>query len=127
MKRIQAIIAAFIVLFSVTTLTLASTTGVSAAPLDPCTVNPSSSVCNYQNTRGDSRQIIKNIVNLLLYIVGASAVIVIIISGIKYTTSAGDAGQVAGAKRTLLYAVVGLAVAMLAYVIVNWVFRTVNS
>lgn len=126
MKRIRTAIATFIMVLSTASVILPASSAFTA-PLDPCSVNPSSSVCNYQNTRGDSRQIIKNIVNLLLYIVGVSAVIVIIISGIKYTTSAGDAGQVANAKRTLLYAVVGLAVAMLAYVIVNWVFRTVNS
>ncbi len=126
MKQIRLVIAAAIIMLGFSVI-FVSAINTNAAPLDPCTVSPNSSVCNYQNTRGDSGQIIKNIVNLLLYIVGASAVIVIIISGIKYTTSAGDAGQVAGAKRTLLYAVVGLAVAMLAYVIVNWVFRTVTS
>jgi len=64
---------------------------------------------------------IKNIVNVLLFILGAIAVIMIIIGGIRYTTSNGDASATKGAKDTILYAVVGLVVAILAYAIVNFV------
>ena len=64
---------------------------------------------------------IKTIVNALLYILGAVSVIVIILSGIFYTVSGGDSSQVTRAKNTLLYAVVGLIVAILAYAIVNFV------
>jgi hypothetical protein len=64
---------------------------------------------------------IKNIVNLLLFILGAIAVIMIIIGGIRYTTSNGDASNTKAAKDTILYAVVGLVVAILAYAIVNFV------
>jgi glucose uptake protein GlcU len=64
---------------------------------------------------------IKNLVNSLLYVLGAVSVIVIIIAGIFYTTSSGDAALVTKAKNTLLYAVVGLIVALLSYAIVNYV------
>lgn len=64
---------------------------------------------------------VKNIVNTILFIVGILAVIVIIVSGIFYIISAGDAGKVKRAKDTLMYAVVGLVVAILAYAIVNFV------
>lgn len=64
---------------------------------------------------------IKTIVNILLFLLGAIAVIMIIIGGIRYATSNGDAGSVKGAKDTILYAVIGLVVAILAYAIVNFV------
>ena len=113
---------------------LATTASVSAQDfttgskqVDPCVLSPGSGVCHYKNTRSSSSTIIKNIVNILLYIVGASAVIMIIISGLKYITSAGNPSGVASAKSTLLYSVVGLAVAMVAYVIVNWVISSVSG
>ena len=65
--------------------------------------------------------IAKNITNTLLYVLGAVSVIVIIIAGIMYTTSSGDAALITKAKNTLLYAVVGLVVAIMAYAIVNYV------
>lgn len=64
---------------------------------------------------------IKTIVNVLLFLLGAIAVIMIIIGGIRYATSNGDAGQVKSAKDVILYAVIGLVVAILAYAIVNFV------
>jgi multisubunit Na+/H+ antiporter MnhB subunit len=67
---------------------------------------------------------IKNIVNILLYILGAIAVIMIVIGGIRYTTSNGDSGNIKSAKDTILYAVVGLVVALLAYSIINFVLQS---
>jgi hypothetical protein len=63
----------------------------------------------------------KKLVNLMLYVLGAVSVVVIIFAGIFYTTSLGDSAAITKAKNTLLYAVVGLVVAMLAYAIVNFV------
>ena len=57
----------------------------------------------------------------LLMAVGAISVIFIIIGGVKYATSGGDADKVKSAKNTLLYAIVGLAVALLAGLIVQLV------
>lgn len=65
--------------------------------------------------------VFKTIVNVLLFIIGAVAVIMLIIGGIRYTTSNGDSNQVTAAKNTILYAIVGIIVAILAYAIVNFV------
>ncbi len=65
--------------------------------------------------------IIKNVINGLLYVVGALAVIMLVWGGIRYTTSAGNSNSVSAAKNTILYAIIGLVVAFLAYAIVNWV------
>lgn len=61
------------------------------------------------------------IVNWLLFAVGVIAVIMLIWGGIKYATSAGDSNKVTAAKNTIMYAIIGLAVAVLAFAIVNLV------
>jgi hypothetical protein len=73
------------------------------------------------NRGGAFTNLLESIINLLLFIIGAIAVIMIIIGGIRYTTSNGDASQTKGAKDTILYAIVGLVVAIMAYSIVNFV------
>ena len=66
---------------------------------------------------------VKTVTDVLLFIVGAVAVIMIIIGGIRYVTSNGDGNQVTAAKNTILYSVIGLVVALLAYAIVNFVLN----
>jgi len=69
----------------------------------------------------DFPTIVKNVINLLLLVIGMIAVIMIIIGGIRYVTSNGDQNQITGAKNTILYAVIGLVVAIMAFAIVNFV------
>lgn len=64
---------------------------------------------------------IKIIVNVMMFLLGAIAVIMIIIGGIRYTTSNGDPQQTKSAKDTVLYATIGVVVALIAYAIVNFV------
>jgi type IV secretion system pilin len=68
--------------------------------------------------------IFKTITNVLLFIIGAISVIMLIIGGIRYTTSNGDSGAVTTAKNTILYAVIGIIVALLAYALVNFVITS---
>jgi hypothetical protein len=58
---------------------------------------------------------------LLLFIIGAIAILMIIIGGLRYVLSAGDPKATASAKDTILYAVVGLVIAASAYAIVSFV------
>lgn len=62
-----------------------------------------------------------NILNTVYTVAGIIGVIVIIIAGFLYTTSGGDASNVQKAKNAILYAVIGLIVIMLAFVITNYV------
>ncbi len=71
--------------------------------------------------------IFNNIVNTLLFVIGAASVIMLIIGGIRYTTSNGAAAQVTAAKNTIMYALVGLVVAFLAFAIVNWVLGSLGG
>src|SRR5258708_4350148 len=64
---------------------------------------------------------IKNITNTLLLVIGIAAVIMLIIGGFRYVFSAGDPAATKGAKDTIIYAIVGIIVALLAFAIVNFV------
>lgn len=61
------------------------------------------------------------ITNILLFIIGAVAVIMLIIGGVRYVVSAGDQNAVTSAKNTILYAIIGIVIAFLAYAAVNFV------
>jgi len=67
------------------------------------------------------------IVGILSIIVGIAAVIVIIIAGFKYITSGGEASKIASAKTTLIYALVGLVVVVLAQVIVHFAINAATT
>lgn len=75
---------------------------------------------------GDLKTIIGNIVRIFMYAVGAVAVIMMILGGFQYVTSSGDQAKVTKAKNTILYGVVGLVVALLAYAIVSFVLTNVK-
>jgi len=66
-------------------------------------------------------ELLHNILNIVYFAAGTAAVVVIIIAGIFYITSAGDAGKVTRAKNTILYSIVGLIVVLVAFVITNFV------
>ncbi len=67
--------------------------------------------------------IIKRVVDIFSVVVGIVAVIMIIIGGLKYITSGGDSGNITSAKNTILYAIVGLIVVVLAQVVVRFVLQ----
>ena len=75
------------------------------------------------NLTGNVNAIISSVVGVL----GIVAVIVIIIGGIQYMISAGDANKVKKAKDTILYGIIGLIVVILAWAIVNFVINNVNG
>lgn len=81
--------------------------------------------CLFGNEPGcegtDQTPIFRTITNVLLFIIGAISVIMLIIGGIRYTTSNGDQQAVQNAKNTILYAVVGLVIAILAFAAINFV------
>jgi hypothetical protein len=66
-------------------------------------------------------------VTILSYVAGVVAIIMIILSGFRYTTSGGDSGKIASAKNTLIYALVGIVIAVLAQFLVRFVITQANS
>ena len=92
---------------------------------DICSSNVADSVkeaagCNGTSSDGLPNAVI-NIINVIIGLIGIVAVIFIIVGGVRYMTSIGDAGKVKKARDTILYAVIGLIICILAFAIVNFV------
>jgi len=66
-------------------------------------------------------------VTIFTIIVGVMSVIMIIMGGFKYITSAGDANKVAAAKNTVVYALIGVVLVALAQVIIRFVVSKSTS
>ena len=82
------------------------------------------------NTCGDSSgvgDLVASVVTILSYIAGVAGVIMVVVSGFRFITSAGDSGKVASARSALVYALVGLAVAALAQFLVHFVLNTSDA
>ena len=73
------------------------------------------------DTPEDVESVFGTVVNVMFFIIGAVSVIMLIYGGIRYTTSGGNAASITAAKNTIIYSIVGLVVAILAYAIVNFV------
>jgi cytochrome bd-type quinol oxidase subunit 2 len=78
------------------------------------------------NTKSNLGQVFANVANILVFLVGSVSVIMIIVGGLRYVTSNGDSKQTEAAKNTVLYAVIGLVVAIVAYAIVNFVVTNIK-
>lgn len=123
-----------IALFAVPALALSvvgagviSTSALASSSNDDLTIDSGAKSAKGDGVSTDlfgSEGIFKTIVNVLLFIIGAISVIMLIIGGIRYTVSGGDSSAVTAAKNTILYAVVGIVVAILAYAIVNFVITS---
>src|SRR5579884_1294923 len=74
----------------------------------------------------DINHTITLVVNVLSWVVGIAAVIMVIVGGLRFVTSGGDATKAAGARSTILYAIIGLVVVALAQVIVKFVLQKVR-
>ena len=70
---------------------------------------------------GNPTSIVTTGLKYLMYAVGVISVVMIIVGGIRYATSGGAAEKVKSAKNTILYACVGLAVALLSLAIVTFI------
>jgi uncharacterized membrane protein len=87
--------------------------------------------CGAQNASGDCQSpakaetdasaTIKKLLNLFSAAVGVIAVIMLIIGGFRYITSAGDEAGAKSARNTIIYAIVGLVIVALAQFIVKFV------
>lgn len=73
----------------------------------------------------DLMTVLNTVINVVLGVIGFIAVAMIIMGGISFTTSQGDTAKTTKARNTILYGVVGLVVALLAFAIVNFVLGNV--
>ncbi len=73
------------------------------------------------------QQILADAINIFSVIVGVVAVIMIIVGGFRYITSAGNQEKVKSAKNIIIYAIIGLVIVALAQVIVKFVLNTATQ
>ncbi|GEM_PF-4096010 len=76
---------------------------------------------------GTVGEVLENVTNWVLGIAGALAVLFIIISGIRYITSAGNPQLQESAKKNLTSAIIGLVIVLIAFVIVNVIARVLTT
>lgn len=86
-----------------------------------CESSGGSALCQPDQRLFGPESIWTRIVNTLIFIIGVISVLMIVIGGLRYTLSGGDSGSLTNAKNTILYALVGLVVAVSAYAMVNFV------
>ncbi len=131
------------VILSVTSVSAQSTTPPQEADAPPSTATTAeiqnslcaganldvTTTCNTGLSAEEATQaindLIGDVINLFSVIVGVVAVIMIIIGGFKYITSAGDSTNVSSAKNTILYAIIGLIIVALSQTIVRFVLGRV--
>lgn len=139
-KNLRSSISGLSVLFATFALALTlgfgalvPTSNAAAATADCGKVD--SGLMGYQSCQGNNTPSnlfgengwITTIINVALFIVGIACVIMIIYAGIRYTTSRGEGKAVESAKNTILYAMIGLIISILAYAIVNFVIVNLGT
>lgn len=77
--------------------------------------------CDSSTGGGSINKIIASTINILSIIAGVAGVIMLILGAMRYITSGGDSNAVGAAKKTIMYALIGLVVAALSQVIVRFV------
>lgn len=65
--------------------------------------------------------------SIALYVIGAISVIMLLWGGLRYIMSGGDSKKVTDAKNTVLYAIIGLIIAVLSYAIIHFVLTAIDS
>ena len=101
------------------------TTGIAlAAPVDQAQSGVNK-VGGTDEGNNDLLGTVRTIINVILGVVGVLAVFMMIVGGINMATSQGDPAKVKKGRDTLLYGVIGLVVALLAFAIVNFVLKNV--
>ena len=121
-KSIISIAIMICAVFGASVLSTASLSGSVSAQVSKGIDTATTSEMKGKSIDGD-KGLIKTVVNVLLWAVGILSVIMIIFSGFRYITSAGDASKTKSARSTLIYSVVGLIVAIMAWAIVNMVIN----
>jgi hypothetical protein len=130
MNKVRALSASLFVALAIFGITLALPAPVAAQFQD--NVN---AACEGLSAAGDTggctgggaaiTKVIRTAISILSIVVGIAAVIVIIISGMKYVTSGGDASSVSSAKKGIIYALIGIAIAASAQMIIHFVLDRV--
>ena len=129
-KVILNTVAAILTVFGLTGVAMISPAYADVLCANGTTADTIQGCPEWQNGEGisensDLMSILTTVINVIVGAIGFIAVVMIVIGGISFATSPGDSGNVAKARNTILYGVVGLVVALLAFAIVNFVLSSV--
>ncbi len=90
------------------------------------TEKPNTNITQFEQANGqDLSSTVIQIINAVIGVLGLAAVVIVIIGGINYMMSSGEAAKVKKAKDTILYGVIGLVICVLAFAIVNFVIANI--
>jgi hypothetical protein len=107
-------------------VSMLSTIPVLAIDLFPdCSGAADTSVCKAASN-DDAGGLVANITSVLLYFIGAVAVVMIVMGGIKYATANGNPESIKSAKNTIMYSLLGLIAAIAAQALVQFVVKWFN-
>ena len=119
-KIITGLVASFLIALSVGLVPVAS--NIALANTDSIKEGALQAKASDQaDTLFGSDGIFVTITNTALFLIGAVSVVMLIYGGIRYTVSGDESGAVTNAKNTILYAIVGIVIAILAYAAVQFV------
>lgn len=128
MKKLMLLLAPLMIMGTI--LSIAPATTYADAKADVCAgVGVVGGDCSPAGTTAAENSVnhaISTAINILSFIVGVVAVIFIIIGGLKYITSSGDANTATSARNTILFAVVGLVIVAMAQIIVQFVLHRIT-
>lgn len=130
-KTKKLIIAVIIAFFATSFISLKPTVTHAIDSVDICSQSGVSQEvrnangCDGASSGDDLKNVISSIIKGVIGIIGAVAAIFILVGGINYMTSAGDAAKLEKAKKTILWAVIGLVIAVLTFAIVNFVIGNI--
>ena len=129
MNKIKNIICLVMATLAIAVTGLAATT---MAPAYATTANEQAqNGVNSINPEGTSTkslpEMIKIILTVVFTVIGMVAVVMIILGGVNYATSQGDPAKATKAKNTIMYAVIGLVITLLAIAIVNFVLSSLQG
>lgn len=131
MKKTLIKLFAIVSLFSLSVLSLAPLSTYAAnetTSADVCNSSVPDSVkqaagCN--NSDPELGLVVVGIINATIGVAAVISVIYVIVGGYSYMTSSGDSQKLEKAKKTILYAVIGLAICVLAFAIVNFAINNI--
>jgi cellobiose-specific phosphotransferase system component IIC len=119
------------IIFAIFSIFIITPQIVSAAP--QCgsgqVYNKSLKLCETKVTSGNlpkvdaNQSTIKNILSIVIGILGAITLLMVVLSGFRYVLSNGEPEKIAKAKNALIYALIGLIIALSAQAIVSFIVK----
>ena len=124
MKKVALLIGTLMIPMLVVGVSVISSDGVFALSLSDGLGATGSAQGLARDTDGNS--IVTKIINILLWLVVILSVIMLIFGGIKYATSAGSSEKITSAKNTIMYAIIGLIIAVFSWALISWITTTLD-